>query len=1537
VIFGQIHDVLNTSAPFSYSELFNTVVEAQLSSDSVYLPLAHLSSEYWPINSINNPLFNVEFFQDLTSTFSSHSLNLLSTPNTSPNTPVQEDELLFGEHNMPYMEYAEYRLNMELERRQKLNPHLTKDEIYDLMMGLGLDSVAFEMSSDNDLPEIDYSNMIEWKGKNVDVSKLNDKDLMKLVWETDDYEKLMSLEHIRSIYFSVVPETKLFYPEPYIASATFIHTDIGYVHIFQYQYWLWFVFIFLIIFFFITFLCTVRWCSMRNQPRRETRGVSRSKCGDLITACVPVSWAASIIVSESTDATDVYDGFGTSEIMVGIRAYQWGWEYYYPKNIDLQYNVRPSYSSFIGNSLKYNASSEKKLNTNDVWKYYQNRSHDAVVTPAHLLVLPVDNNKMFNFLNFKNIGVDTAKESNAFKKVRMFSKAYTTNLVSVPSDFSDKYVKLNSLYANENDFNDSLNYGLKRQHNLTSTAATSNNSNAFLDKRSMDKFLNHNFQQNTKLGSTSTFSGHLHDVKKDSSSTLNLSSTNTMNVLNSLNSSTNSKEFNQLTTHPNLIQEFNDNSDKSVTRRPVTKLLNETLSSKNLLNNPTLANSLQVETSTSTTGSTVNLTQDNTSSTVKEKATFSDNQSVLMGDRSVRKYGNLNPNDANYNLSNGLNSLASNLNSSDSLNAGATLNSVYNGSRSKWLDQTVFTKLASNRLYMDGTVFPVMMTNPYTKSVDFDSTTSQSFNFSSQNKAVTMEVNSKKGDIVKILLGADSESTPSSAFSAYWNMFWRNSNPNLRIDNAVNSSLAGDIFYLPLFTNYAEYDFRNEQSLELLEESFWESSYSSYSHFDYLDMADSFKKSRYVTPKHIRYDLYFYPENTEEDLTTLPMTAPITKDLSLVGEFYANSVEFDDFISPSNLLNTDKFSLFPLSENSLMIDDSYTDSKQLLAMYNNNSSFFLNTSLQAPFPQSYIAVLNNFRADFDDFAWNVDLDSTKTDTTPSLADANPDQEAMSDTSEWSKSNAARISNPATLRNTAKNSMVTYSALKKVFRARFEDGRANTKMTTFGNFKVKQPFMNDVQVPYNKLLGKNKENFFNVSFFKTNTFMNFNDLAAYNNSLNYYFFDFPFLLAEKSDAAKSIWFDWYAQWGMYEVQPSNSSKYSTLGVPYLKKPLEYNNSAGGKLNKSETYFTRISRARKNYLPVWTYAPYLDTRTNTWVTNNKLSLLNYSADQSLDTTFNMLSNMNWYWSTLFFSDSTISRFNPSTSGNNLYAKSLWRPYASVQAYYYHVTNLIDILTKREYLYRQYFESTRKIANLPNQLTANPKNPLIAELKSSFLFIDPTTYNSEYSREVYYNSLSYFKFMVLKGWLLNLSQTSQNLPINLKVVNDYLFYYFFNPQKSNSIGKNQDLYKNQYRPLRKGITSMLRLHATGAVAMPTEVRLQILASSRDVIHSWAIPSAGIKIDCIPGYTSHRIMIFMTSGIYWGQCMEICGRFHHWMPIVVYFMKRDLFFLWCTHFMFENDIDAGLVSNDRQLADYIKFASYDKATWLSEVGKTL
>jgi heme/copper-type cytochrome/quinol oxidase subunit 2 len=122
-----------------------------------------------------------------------------------------------------------------------------------------------------------------------------------------------------------------------------------------------------------------------------------------------------------------------------------------------------------------------------------------------------------------------------------------------------------------------------------------------------------------------------------------------------------------------------------------------------------------------------------------------------------------------------------------------------------------------------------------------------------------------------------------------------------------------------------------------------------------------------------------------------------------------------------------------------------------------------------------------------------------------------------------------------------------------------------------------------------------------------------------------------------------------------------------------------------------------------------------------------------------------------------------------------------------------------------------------------------------------------------------------------------------------------------------------------------------------MPIETRLHLLASSKDVIHSWAIPSAGIKIDCVPGYSSHRVVIFLVSGIFWGQCMEICGRFHHWMPIIVFFLKRDLFFLWCTHFMHFSISDNNFNMADRQFCDYTKPVSFSQSSWVSDINKYL
>ena len=200
----------------------------------------------------------------------------------------------------------------------------------------------------------------------------------------------------------------------------------------------------------------------------------------------------------------------------------------------------------------------------------------------------------------------------------------------------------------------------------------------------------------------------------------------------------------------------------------------------------------------------------------------------------------------------------------------------------------------------------------------------------------------------------------------------------------------------------------------------------------------------------------------------------------------------------------------------------------------------------------------------------------------------------------------------------------------------------------------------------------------------------------------------------------------------------------------------------------------------------------------------------------------------------------------------------------------------MSKREFLYRQYLLKQNITSHLPKHLVSAPNNPLLLEVKNAYPFINPASYSSETSRECFYQNSNYLKFFIIKDFIELLNSKLPGSTINLSNLTDYLFFYLFDTSNS-VLGKNMDLYKNQFRPMRKGVMNMIRLHATGAVAMPTEIRMHILASSRDVIHSWAIPSAGIKIDCVPGYSSHRVTIFLVSGIFWGQCMEICGRFHH------------------------------------------------------------
>lgn len=230
-----------------------------------------------------------------------------------------------------------------------------------------------------------------------------------------------------------------------------------------------------------------------------------------------------------------------------------------------------------------------------------------------------------------------------------------------------------------------------------------------------------------------------------------------------------------------------------------------------------------------------------------------------------------------------------------------------------------------------------------------------------------------------------------------------------------------------------------------------------------------------------------------------------------------------------------------------------------------------------------------------------------------------------------------------------------------------------------------------------------------------------------------------------------------------------------------------------------------------------------------------------------------------------NSTLN-FTPSASGVTSYTHTE-NSYTTnpVSSYTVNTANLIDYLTKREFMYRQLNAAKGSTVYVPKSLSASPNNPIVRLFKASYNFNDPINLSSELLRSTDnlptgYNDRGIEK----KPKDPSLFVTTTDVLINVeRLFSDYI-RSLNTPFDNIHSSENPYLVKSQQRPLKKGIANMLRLHATGAIAMPTELRLQILASSRDIIHSWSIPGAGIKIDCIPGYTSHRIAIFLVGGIY-------------------------------------------------------------------------
>lgn len=89
--------------------------------------------------------------------------------------------------------------------------------------------------------------------------------------------------------------------------------------------------------------------------------------------------------------------------------------------------------------------------------------------------------------------------------------------------------------------------------------------------------------------------------------------------------------------------------------------------------------------------------------------------------------------------------------------------------------------------------------------------------------------------------------------------------------------------------------------------------------------------------------------------------------------------------------------------------------------------------------------------------------------------------------------------------------------------------------------------------------------------------------------------------------------------------------------------------------------------------------------------------------------------------------------------------------------------------------------------------------------------------------------------------------------------------------------------------------RLLATDRqVYLPVDTGIRVQVTSEDVIHAWALPAAGVKMDAVPGRLNEMWLEIDRPGVYYGQCSELCGQLHGFMPIEVVAVERDRFDDW-------------------------------------------
>nr|YP_009192159.1 cytochrome c oxidase subunit II [Magelona mirabilis]ALO81674.1 cytochrome c oxidase subunit II [Magelona mirabilis] len=140
-----------------------------------------------------------------------------------------------------------------------------------------------------------------------------------------------------------------------------------------------------------------------------------------------------------------------------------------------------------------------------------------------------------------------------------------------------------------------------------------------------------------------------------------------------------------------------------------------------------------------------------------------------------------------------------------------------------------------------------------------------------------------------------------------------------------------------------------------------------------------------------------------------------------------------------------------------------------------------------------------------------------------------------------------------------------------------------------------------------------------------------------------------------------------------------------------------------------------------------------------------------------------------------------------------------------------------------------------------------------------------------------------------LLYLLDEVNNPVVTLKAIGRQWYWSY---EYSDFTAVEFDSYMIQTPDLQPGDFRLLEVDNRTVLPMQTEIRVLVTAS--DVIHSWTVPSMGVKADAIPGRLNQLSFTANRPGLFYGQCSEICGANHSFMPITLEIVDTHTFIKW-------------------------------------------